>query len=174
MTASNEAGSATSSASSHTRRTLPLPPSAPSAQATGVNGQLRVSASARSGNGWRAEELVVEYSVDGTNWSSNTTIGGLRDGQSYTVQARTRSQDGKTSEAVSGGTAAPYGPPATPSVNCTANGTQVSCTWTAGADGGLTTQYSYTWTADADDDDDWEGPEGLSKDQRFSFTGEEQ
>ena len=173
VTASNEAGSATSSASSHTRRTLPLPPSAPSAQATGVNGQLRVSASARSGNGWRAEELVVEYSVDGTNWSSNTTIGGLRDGQSYTVQARTRSQDGKTSEAVSGGTAAPYGPPATPSVNCTANGTQVSCTWTAGADGGLTTQYSYTWTADADDDDDWEGPEGLSKDQRFSFTGEE-
>ncbi|MDC4233627.1 Ig-like domain-containing protein [Actinomyces sp. B33] len=158
VTASNRGGSATSAPASARIVTTPAAPSVPAFQATGASGMIRASsaASPHGGGGWAASELRVEYRVMRggaavTEWTSDTTFSSLVDGQEYTVQARASGQgdDGTTvySQAVESSPVTPYGPPSAPSVSCSAtSSSQVACTWTPGASGGLSpTAY---WEAD--------------------------
>ena len=152
VTPSNAAGSGTASSGSHefTVTGKPLPPSMPGAEATGVNGQIKVTARSTpvGGNGWSADDLDIEYRVVSggdvvRDWTSERTFSGLTDGAPYTVQARAvdEDEDDTASDPVSSGTVTPYGPPSEPSVSCSAQGGGVSCTWTAGATGGRPTTY---------------------------------
>ena len=152
VTPSNAAGSGTASSGSHefTVTGKPLPPSTPGAEATGVNGQIKVTARSTpvGGNGWSADDLDIEYRVVSggdvvQDWTSERTFSGLTDGAPYTVQARAvdEDEDDTASDPVSSGTVTPYGPPSEPSVSCSAQGGGVSCTWTAGATGGRPTTY---------------------------------
>ncbi len=154
VTATNRAGSATSASSATLDiQGVPPSPSVPVAAATGLNGQLTVAtaATARDGNGWSMADQRVQYSVDGSRWTTGTTFTGLADGVPVTLQARTVTATGETSPPVSAAAVAPYGPPSGPSVSCTATSTSVSCSWTAGATGGLATSYRQSETgSDAD------------------------
>ena len=152
VTPSNAAGSGTASSGSHefTVTGKPLPPSTPGAEATGVNGQIKVTSRSTpvGGNGWSADDLDIEYRVVSggdvvQDWTSERTFSGLTDGAPYTVQARAvdEDEDDTASDLVSSGTVTPYGPPSEPSVSCSAQGGGVSCTWTAGATGGRPTTY---------------------------------
>lgn len=153
VTATNSAGSSTSSATSYRVTATPLEPSTPVVSATGVNGQVRVTtpATARAGNGWHTNELTVQYSVDGVHWTEALTFDGLTDGSPVTVQARVVGSDGGAqvaSGAVSATAVSPYGPPSTPTVSCAVNGQQVDCMWSAGASGGLPTSYEQATSSD--------------------------
>ncbi|WP_127842822.1 fibronectin type III domain-containing protein [Actinomyces wuliandei] len=172
VVASNDAGSTSSSSAEYTHRTEPLAPSAPSAQATGSNGRIQVSASARAGNGWASSDLTVQYSVDQVTWTSSTTISGLTDGKSYTVYARVVSSDQRASSVVSGASVTPHGPPSAPAISCSAGrGDHVVCSWSPGASGGLPNTYERRWRAD--DDDKWEGPASLDSGKSFGFRADD-
>lgn len=176
VTATNDAGSATSSTTSYTHKTVPLPPSAPTAQANGKTGQIEVSASPRAGNGWDEGDLTVEYSVGGS-WQTSTTFTNLTDGRTYTVQARTVAADGRESAAVTGASAVPYTQetaPSPPSISCTVNGTTVSCTWQPGGRDSQGTIYEWTYATDDDDieSEDWADYQAIQPGQALSFTAE--
>ena len=153
VTPSNAAGSGPASSGSYdfTVTGKPPPPSMPGAEATGVNGQIKVTTRSTpvGGNGWSADDLDIQYRVVSggdvvQDWTSERTFSDLTDGAPYTVQARAVGEDGDddaASDLVSSGTVTPYGPPSEPSVSCSAQGGGVSCTWTAGATGGRPTTY---------------------------------
>ncbi|CAM2839935.1 Ig-like domain-containing protein [Actinomyces slackii] len=176
VTATNDAGQATSPSTSFTHKTVPLAPSNPTARATGESGVIEVSASPRSGNGYSEGELSIQYSVDGANWTSSTTITGLTDGRSYTVRAKAVSQDGRESEAVSGASATPYtetpppSRPSKPSINCSVDGLQVTCSWAPGGQDSEGTTYQQRWRAE--DDDDWTY-DSIRQGQSISFEGDD-
>lgn len=139
VTATNKAGSATSASVSHQVTSAPLAPTTPAIRADGVSGTLTVAtpATAVAGQGWRTDELTVEYSVGG-GWTRGTTISGLSNGTAYTVQARVVAPDGSVSATTTGNQATPYGPPPAPQVSCVpdASGRKAVCTPTVGDTGG--------------------------------------
>jgi len=157
VTATNRAGSATSDPTSYVLQTAPLAPSAPVAQATGVNGQVSVATPAypRAGNGWSQGELSIQYSLDGSTWQSGTTFDGLTDGAPVILRARASgtTSDGSTlySEPVQAASVTPYGPPSSPTASCTVSGSQWSCTWTPGATGGRANTYQWSHSGSATD-----------------------
>lgn len=113
VTASNEAGSVTSEATTYTFRisTAPPKPSVPAAESTTITGQIRVTTPSTvvEGNGWDDDDLTIQYRVvdasgnAATSWSESTVFSGLATGQTYTVQARAAADDdsGAVSETVS-------------------------------------------------------------------------
>lgn len=160
VTATTEVGSASSPPTSAEFRVTSAPPrpSVPVAAATGTSGQITVTTPATpvAGNGWDDDDIDIEYRVvdsagnEAAGWGESTTFSGLRDGTSYTVQARAVGEDDSAavSEVVSSNAVTPQGPPSAPSVSCTPAGTGVSCSWTAGTGGGRATSHEGATSSD--------------------------
>jgi len=135
----------------------PPAPSVTGVNATGASRQISLSASASAGNGWSAGELSTQWSTDGSSWQSVSDLSGngLSDGSASTVYVRVcGAKTGSTScsEAVSAGSVTPFGPPASPSINCSAGGaTSISCSWSGGGDGGRSTRYQLSGPSTSDD-----------------------
>ena len=135
----------------------PPAPSVTGVSATGASRQISLSASASAGNGWSAGELSTQWSTNGSSWQSVSDLSGngLSDGSTSTVYVRVcGAKTGSTScsEAVSAGSVTPFGPPASPSISCSAGGaTSISCSWSGGGDGGRSTRYQLSGPSTSDD-----------------------
>ena len=135
----------------------PPAPTVRGVSATGTSRQISLSAGASAGNGWSAGELATQWSTDGSSWQSVSDLSGngLSDGSASTVYVRVcGSKTGSTScsEAVSAGSVTPFGPPASPSISCSAgSATSISCSWSGGGDGGRSTRYRLSGPSSDDD-----------------------
>lgn len=179
VTATNKAGSTHSSPVQHRLTDTPLTPSAPALMATGVSGTLSVTAHAtpRAGNGWRLEDLSIEYRVvdqsgdEVVSWGTSGYFSGLSNGRTFKVQARAAavSPDGASlySPTVDSNPAMPFGPPSQPTVECTVvSSTRVYCSWTPGATGGLPNSYLQATTASGAD----AGPVSVNETRTFTIA----
>ena len=97
---------------------------------------LEISYVPGSRNGAKTSEISHQYRLNGGSWAalSGTTIGGLTNGQNYTVEVRAvATVDGVTyAGAVSNAaTGNPYGPPKTPAASARPLTTQVELNWNA-------------------------------------------
>lgn len=138
VAARNKAGWGADSAPSAPRRAF-TPPGAPTnvqASTPAGNSAIVVTYNAAPGNGANANEMGYEYSLNGGGWQANwdgRTIGGLNNGQTYTVRVRAYTAldgvryDGAESAPSNG--AIPYGPVRNPSVGASASGRDITFTW---------------------------------------------
>lgn len=91
--------------------------------------------SADQRNGAKASEISYQYSLNGSSWQtlSNTTIGGLTNGTSYTLKLRALSNTGTGSytgvASAASNAVTPYGVPPQPSATATNNGSNVTVKW---------------------------------------------
>lgn len=145
VAARNKAGWGADSAPSAPRRAFVAPGAPTNVQATTPSGNsaIVVSYNGAPGNGASAEELGYEYSLNGGGWQAmpgNKTIGGLNNGQQYTVRVRAyTAMDGvryNGAESSPSNQATPYGPVRNPGVNAEREGTSVRLSWSAPAENG--------------------------------------
>src|SRR5690606_5721916 len=92
------------------------------ADATGTNGQIKLSFGAASGNGVRSDEISYQYDAGGgwQNLGSNKTVGGLTNGKSYSIKVRAvAGVDGarEPGPAATANAESPYGPIPAPQVS---------------------------------------------------------
>lgn len=140
VAARNKAGWGADSAPSAPRRAFVAPGAPTNVQAStpDPNSAIVVTYSPAPGNGANANELRYEYSLNGGGWQANwdgRTIGGLTTGQNYTVRVRAYTAlDGvryNGAESAPSNTAVPYGPVRNPAVSATANGRDITFSWSA-------------------------------------------
>ncbi|WP_214467963.1 Ig-like domain-containing protein [Microbacterium flavescens] len=140
VAARNKAGWGADSAPSAPRRAF-TPPGAPTnvqASTPSGNSAIVVTYNPAPGNGANAGEMAYEYSLNGGGWQANwdgRTIGGLNNGQQYTVRVRAYTAlDGVRydgAESAPSNAATPYGPVRNPSVSATRSGRDITFTWNA-------------------------------------------
>ena len=120
-----------------TARALPAAISAPTVKATGENGEIRISGVRPvPGNGYRANELQLQYSVNRGSWeplNGDTTLTRLTNGTPYSFafrQVAATAAFAAEGPAVTGATATPYGPPVAPTLSATLReGNEVLVAW---------------------------------------------
>ena len=123
--------------------TAPPAPSGPiRVSADGTSNTLRVEGLAKSSGAYPAWALAVQVSADGgATWRTLedlSAVGGLANGQSYSLQFRQYSPAlDIAGDAVTADAATPYGPPDTPVVSAAAGAGGVRFTWSTGGGGGL-------------------------------------
>ena len=142
VAARNKAGWGADSAPSAPRRAF-TPPGAPTnvqASTPSGNSAIVVTYDPAPGNGANANEMGYEYSLNGGGWQANwdgRTIGGLNNGQQYTVRVRAYTAlDGVRydgAESAPSNAATPYGPVRNPSVRAqrSGDGRDITFTWNA-------------------------------------------
>lgn len=146
VAARNKAGWGADSAPSAPRRAFVAPGAPQNVQATTPSGNsaIVVTYEPAPGNGANASELRYEYNIGGGwrgDWDGRT-IGGLNNGQTYTVSVRAYTAmdgvryDGAQSAPSNG--AVPYGPVRNPSVTAAraGDGRDIQFTWNAPAPNG--------------------------------------
>jgi hypothetical protein len=145
VAARNKAGWGADSAPSAPRRAFVAPGAPTNVQATTPSGNsaIVVSYNDAPGNGASAEELGYEYSLNGAGWQAmpgNKTIGGLNNGQQYTVRVRAyTAMDGvryNGAESAPSNQVIPYGPVRNPNVTADASGTSITFRWSPPAENG--------------------------------------
>ncbi|WP_337002584.1 MULTISPECIES: Ig-like domain-containing protein [unclassified Microbacterium] len=135
--AHNKAGWGDWSPASAPRRGVTAPGAPTSLKVVKENDRaLQISYNEGSRNGAKTSEVSYQYRLNGGTWTglSGTTIGGLTNGQNYTVELRAvATVDGVTySGAVSNSaTGNPYGPPKAPAASARPLTTQVELNWNA-------------------------------------------
>jgi hypothetical protein len=147
VAARNKAGWGADSPQSAPRRAFVAPGAPTNVQASTPNGNsaIVVTYNAAPGNGANASELRYEFSLNGNAWRADwdgRTIGGLNNGQTYTVRVRAYTAmdgvryDGAASAASN--QAIPYGPVSNPSVTASrsGDGRDITFTWNAPAPNG--------------------------------------
>lgn len=145
VAARNKAGWGADSAPSAPRRAFVAPGAPTNVQATTPSGNsaIVVTYDPAPGNGANAGELRYEYSLNNSAWSANwdgRTIGGLNNGQTYTVRVRAYTAmdgvryDGAPSANSNG--AVPYGPVRNPGARATRDGTAIVFEWSEPATNG--------------------------------------
>ncbi len=139
VAARNKAGWGADSAPSAPRRAFVAPGAPQNVQAStpDPNSAIVVTYEPAPGNGANAGELRYEYNVGGgwrADWDGRT-IGGLNNGQTYTVRVRAYTAmdgvryDGAESAPSNGAT--PYGPLRNPGAKATRDGTGIRFEWSA-------------------------------------------
>lgn len=140
VAARNKAGWGADSPPSAPRRAFVAPGAPTNVQASTPRGNsaIVVTYNPAPGNGAQAGELRYEYSLNNNAWRGDwdgTTIGGLTNGQTYTVRVRAyTAMDGVRydgAESAPSNQAVPYGPVRNPAVSATANGRDIRFTWDA-------------------------------------------
>ncbi|GAA2227392.1 Ig-like domain-containing protein [Herbiconiux moechotypicola] len=139
VTAENKAGAGEPSPQSAPRRAF-LAPTAPGAPSL-AEGDRQITMTVGSpadGRGARQDELTYQYRLNGGGWSSlpsGGVIGGLQNGQSYSVETRAVTPlDGTNYEgppSAASNTVVPYGPLGQPSASASGGATTVSLSWQA-------------------------------------------
>lgn len=145
VAARNKAGWGAASAPSAPRRAFVAPGAPTNVQATTPSGNstIVVTYGAAPGNGANAGELRYEFSLNGNAWRADwdgRTIGGLSNGQTYTVRVRAyTAMDGVRYDGAASATsnqAVPYGPVGNPGASATRDGTGIVFAWSAPAANG--------------------------------------
>lgn len=145
VAARNKAGWGADSPPSAPRRAFVAPGAPTNVQASTPNGNsaIVVTYNAAPGNGANASELRYEFSLNGNAWRADwdgRVIGGLNNGQAYTVRVRAYTAmdgvryDGAPSAASN--QAVPYGPVRNPGATATRDGTSIRFEWSAPAENG--------------------------------------
>lgn len=151
--ASNKAGWGNPSPASAPQRAFGSPGAPTNVSATPLDRAVRVTFTAPSGNGASASELRYQYQLNNgawTNWNGSSDIGGLTNGNTYTVHVRAYSvvggQQSQPGAAGSSNQAVPFGPVRPPSGDAVNRGTSVQLYWDArNSDNGrpiVRTEYS--------------------------------
>lgn len=143
LRASNKAGWGEWGPASAPRRAFTAPGQPGPVSAAPGDRQLQLTFDDAQGNGTNASEMAYEYSLNGGGWAAlpgNRIVGGLANGQSYTVQVRAYANlDGvRYDGAPTAASAAqrPYGPVGTPGASASASGTSITYSWSAPAENG--------------------------------------
>lgn len=140
VAARNKAGWGADSPPSAPRRAFVAPGAPTNVQASTPSGNsaMVVTYNAAPGNGANANEMRYEFSLNGGGWRADwdgRTIGGLNNGQTYTVRVRAyTAMDGVRydgAESAPSNQVIPYGPVRNPSVSATANGRDITFSWSA-------------------------------------------
>ncbi|WP_194949197.1 fibronectin type III domain-containing protein [Actinomyces trachealis] len=151
ITATNDAAAPEAHTSSETSTStwvvgMPPSPTGSGLQATGQGASINLDASVQDGNGWRASDLILQWSTNGVDWKrlDDLTGNGLTVGNAASVTVRAcGSKTGSTvcSQATTVGSVTPYEPPTSPAVSCAAGAVgQVRCNWSGAKDGGATAE----------------------------------
>lgn len=126
----------------------PPAPTLSAVTATGDFGTATLNwAPSPDGRGWRGSELSYQWSPGGGEWHplNHNTLTGLPNGTPVTIKLRAVGVKGGVTafspEAVAPAPVTPYGPPTSPTISCASEVGRVRCTWSGGADGGMTTRY---------------------------------
>lgn len=118
-----------------------------SGEATGTNGQVSIRYTTPSDNGQAIQRYEYRLSTGATGslGSSPATLGGLSNGQGYTVQVRAcNTYCGEWSAA--SGSFSPYGPPGAPRITSSVSGQSVGFSWTApGGNGAEIARTEWRW-----------------------------
>ncbi|SMF08443.1 Fibronectin type III domain-containing protein, partial [Cellulosimicrobium cellulans J1] len=110
------------------------------ADATGTNGQIKLSFGAASGNGVRSDEISYQYDAGGgwQNLGSNKTVGGLTNGKSYSIKVRAvAGVDGarEPGPAATANAESPYGPIPAPQVSMSGGDRSIKYSWSTSGNG---------------------------------------
>ena len=134
----NKAGWGAPSAHSVPQRAFGSPGAPTNVSAQPLDGRVRVTFTAPAGNGATASELRYQYQVNNgawTNWNGTSEIGGLTNGNTYTMHVRAYSvvggQQSQPGAAGSSNQVIPFGPVRAPTGSATNLGTSVRLNWDA-------------------------------------------
>ena len=116
--------------------------------ATGANNQVTITFAAADGNGATAGEMKYYWRANGVTGSvspGNNTVtnAAFRNGENVGVAVYAVSTvNGESVQGTStSATVKPYGPPTSPTMKCTNNGTGISCSWSGGNANGRATKF---------------------------------
>ncbi|RXW32721.1 Ig-like domain-containing protein [Propioniciclava flava] len=120
-----------------------------SSEATGANGQVKITFGAANGNGATASEMKYYWLANGITGTLNpgtTTVtngAAFPNGRNTSVAVYAVSTvNGESVQGASTSTTVnPYGPPTSPSMSCSASGTSLTCSWSGGNDNGRSTNF---------------------------------
>lgn len=121
---------------------VPVSIGKPDVSANGNDGQVSVSgANTKAGNGYRSQELTVQYSTGGDNWQAlpaDNVIRGLTNGNSVRIQFRqfASSNYQAAGPEVQSEAVTPYGPPHKPTLNATSTTTGATFRWNSDSGNG--------------------------------------